>query len=200
MIRLQDRFITKQETCIDLNNNSKGNSKMKEEVLRLNTPTDVAGIVLHSPGASCSRTTPQRGKSCKRRGGSVGAGGGSSGRRGSGARAPIKPMQRHAANARERSRMRVLSKAFSRLKTSLPWVPPDTKLSKLDTLRLASSYISHLRKILEDDTLDSTMVHPLNLTWPFAISSRPITTDDTSEECDKEVRSDTTSDVMSESP
>ncbi|XP_076462101.1 transcription factor 21-like, partial [Babylonia areolata] len=59
-----------------------------------------------------------------------------------------KPLQRSAANARERSRMRVLSKAFSKLKTTLPWVPPDTKLSKLDTLRLASSYIAHLRQIL----------------------------------------------------
>ena len=42
---------------------------------------------------------------------------------------------RGAANARERTRMRVLSKAFGRLKLTLPWVPPDTKLSKLDTLR-----------------------------------------------------------------
>jgi len=38
---------------------------------------------------------------------------------------------RGAANARERTRMRVLSKAFGRLKLTLPWVPPDTKLSKL---------------------------------------------------------------------
>ena len=52
---------------------------------------------------------------------------------------------RGAANARERTRMRVLSKAFGRLKLTLPWVPPDTKLSKLDTLRLATSYISHLQ-------------------------------------------------------
>ena len=84
-------------------------------------------------------------------------------RRNSGTRTPIKPVQRHAANARERSRMRVLSKAFSRLKTSLPWVPPDTKLSKLDTLRLASSYIQHLRRILDDDSLDGRLIHPLNL-------------------------------------
>ena len=70
--------------------------------------------------------------------------------------------QRNAANARERSRMRVLSKAFSRLKTSLPWVPADTKLSKLDTLRLASSYISHLRQILQEDRLQSCG-HPVNL-------------------------------------
>ena len=37
---------------------------------------------------------------------------------------------RNAANARERTRMRVLSKAFGRLKLTLPWVPPDTKVSK----------------------------------------------------------------------
>ena len=57
----------------------------------------------------------------------------------SGSETSLKPnQQRNAANARERQRMRVLSKAFNRLKTSLPWVPSDTKLSKLDTLRLAS--------------------------------------------------------------
>jgi hypothetical protein len=55
---------------------------------------------------------------------------------------------RNAANARERARMRVLSKAFSRLKTTLPWVPADTKLSKLDTLRLATTYIAHLSSLL----------------------------------------------------
>ena len=58
---------------------------------------------------------------------------------------------RNAANARERTRMRVLSKAFGRLKLTLPWVPPDTKLSKLDTLRLAMSYINHLQKTLEEE-------------------------------------------------
>lgn len=73
--------------------------------------------------------------------------------------------QRNAANARERARMRVLSKAFSRLKTSLPWVPADTKLSKLDTLRLASSYISHLRQLLQEDRYENSFVHPVNLVW-----------------------------------
>lgn len=74
-----------------------------------------------------------------------------------------KQVQRNAANARERARMRVLSKAFSRLKTTLPWVPPDTKLSKLDTLRLASSYIAHLRQILANDKHEHGFVHPVNL-------------------------------------
>ncbi|CAN7943937.1 unnamed protein product [Ixodes hexagonus] len=67
-----------------------------------------------------------------------------------------KPVQRNAANARERARMRVLSKAFSRLKTSLPWVPEDTKLSKLDTLRLAAGYIAHLKQVLSDDGASSS--------------------------------------------
>lgn len=58
---------------------------------------------------------------------------------------------RNAANARERARMRVLSKAFCKLKATIPWVPNDTKLSKLDTLRLAATYIAHLRAVLRDD-------------------------------------------------
>ena len=68
------------------------------------------------------------------------------------AAAKEKPQQRNAANARERARMRVLSRAFCRLKTTLPWVPADTKLSKLDTLRLATTYIGHLRAVLVDGT------------------------------------------------
>jgi hypothetical protein len=59
--------------------------------------------------------------------------------------------------------MRVLSKAFCRLKTTLPWVPADTKLSKLDTLRLATSYIAHLRAILTDEVAELAPIHPLNL-------------------------------------
>ncbi|KAF7265980.1 transcription factor 21-like [Rhynchophorus ferrugineus] len=82
----------------------------------------------------------------------------------------IRHPQRNAANARERARMRVLSKAFCRLKTTLPWVPADTKLSKLDTLRLATSYIAHLRAVLMDQPppSDNHHKHPLTLTWPFS--------------------------------
>ncbi|KZC12136.1 PREDICTED: transcription factor 21 [Dufourea novaeangliae] len=79
---------------------------------------------------------------------------------------------RNAANARERARMRVLSKAFCRLKTTLPWVPADTKLSKLDTLRLAATYIAHLRAVLRDDGdthSETTRSLSLALSWPFAL-------------------------------
>ncbi|XP_040851629.1 musculin [Ochotona curzoniae] len=120
---------------------------------------------------------------CKRkRSRAAGGSGASVGAGSSGGKKPLPPKssaaeckqsQRNAANARERARMRVLSKAFSRLKTSLPWVPPDTKLSKLDTLRLASSYIAHLRQLLQEDRYENGYVHPVNLTWPFVVSGRP---------------------------
>ena len=90
---------------------------------------------------------------------------------------------RNSANERERERMRVLSRAFTKLKTRLPWVPPDTKLSKLDTLRLATCYIRYLRKLLlesdpdedvtpkerSDDVKESETrdaVHPINFVSP----------------------------------
>ncbi|RZC37477.1 HLH domain containing protein [Asbolus verrucosus] len=53
--------------------------------------------------------------------------------------------QRSQANARERDRThRYVNTAFSTLRTLIPTEPKDRKLSKIETLRLASSYISHL--------------------------------------------------------
>lgn len=50
--------------------------------------------------------------------------------------------------ARERSRVRTLRQAFLALQATLPAVPPNTKLSKLDVLVLATSYIAHLTRTL----------------------------------------------------
>lgn len=52
--------------------------------------------------------------------------------------------------ARERTRVKSLRLGFQRLQTSLPSVPRDTKLSKLDVLILATNYISHLTKVLAE--------------------------------------------------
>jgi len=57
-------------------------------------------------------------------------------------------------------RMRVLSSAYGRLKTKLPNIPPDTKLSKLDTLRLATLYIKQLITAVE--TGSHSQNHPHN--------------------------------------
>lgn len=116
-----------------------------------------AELTRHAPGKR------RKTAASSRRAASGGGGGGGGGSVAVAAPHEGKQVQRNAANARERARMRVLSKAFSRLKTTLPWVPPDTKLSKLDTLRLASSYIAHLRQILANDKHEHGYIHPVNL-------------------------------------
>ncbi|XP_058054667.1 transcription factor 23 [Anopheles bellator] len=83
---------------------------------------------------------------------------------------PGTPIQRNAANARERARMRVLSKAFFNLKRNIPWVPADTKLSKLDTLRLAKNYINYLAATLDGQSVEdfsSNLAQPPKTAWPF---------------------------------
>uniref|UniRef100_A0A8C4YS17 BHLH domain-containing protein n=1 Tax=Gopherus evgoodei TaxID=1825980 RepID=A0A8C4YS17_9SAUR len=56
--------------------------------------------------------------------------------------------QRQAANARERDRTHSVNSAFSALRTLIPTEPADRKLSKIETLRLAASYIAHLANVL----------------------------------------------------
>nr|XP_045363089.1 transcription factor 24 [Camelus bactrianus] len=76
-----------------------------------------------------------------------------------GKRVPVKtsttlrlPRATSDANAaRERSRVQTLRHAFLELQRTLPSVPPDTKLSKLDVLLLATTYIAHLTRSLQDD-------------------------------------------------
>ncbi|XP_068598908.1 transcription factor 15-like [Brachionichthys hirsutus] len=56
--------------------------------------------------------------------------------------------QRNTANARERYRTQNVNTAFTALRTLIPTEPVDRKLSKIETLRLASSYIAHLANVL----------------------------------------------------
>ncbi|KAJ8359184.1 hypothetical protein SKAU_G00157090 [Synaphobranchus kaupii] len=56
--------------------------------------------------------------------------------------------QRNSANARERDRTQSVNLAFTALRTLIPTEPVDRKLSKIETLLLASSYISHLANVL----------------------------------------------------
>ena len=58
------------------------------------------------------------------------------------------PKIRNTANARERDRTHSVNSAFVTLRTLIPTEPADRKLSKIETLRLATSYISHLHTAL----------------------------------------------------
>lgn len=64
---------------------------------------------------------------------------------------PEKIIQRVKANKKERRRTQSINHAFSELRKHIPDVPRDTKLSKIKTLRLAISYISHLMATLDGE-------------------------------------------------
>ncbi|XP_044267732.1 basic helix-loop-helix neural transcription factor TAP [Tribolium madens] len=62
----------------------------------------------------------------------------------------IKRVRRLKANDRERNRMHMLNEALDRLRCVLPTFPEDTKLTKIETLRFAHSYIFALTQTLSD--------------------------------------------------
>jgi hypothetical protein len=57
--------------------------------------------------------------------------------------------QRKAANVRERRRMLSLNEAFDQLRTTVPTFAYEKKLSRIETLRLAITYINFLGCLLE---------------------------------------------------
>uniref|UniRef100_W5LSA3 Twist2 n=2 Tax=Astyanax mexicanus TaxID=7994 RepID=W5LSA3_ASTMX len=64
--------------------------------------------------------------------------------------------QRVLANVRERQRTQSLNEAFASLRKIIPTLPSD-KLSKIQTLKLASRYIDFLYQVLQSDEMDSKM-------------------------------------------
>jgi len=68
--------------------------------------------------------------------------------------------KRVSANRKERRRTHSINSAFSALRGCIPNVPSDTKLSKIKTLRLATSYIAYLMDVLsKDDPLAQRQLH-----------------------------------------
>lgn len=59
--------------------------------------------------------------------------------------------RRLAANARERRRMLGLNVAFDRLRSVIPNLESDKKLSKSETLQMAQIYIATLSELLQED-------------------------------------------------
>ncbi|XP_004611549.1 heart- and neural crest derivatives-expressed protein 1 [Sorex araneus] len=56
-----------------------------------------------------------------------------------------------AGPRKERRRTESINSAFAELRECIPNVPADTKLSKIKTLRLATSYIAYLMDVLAKD-------------------------------------------------
>ncbi|ESO87996.1 hypothetical protein LOTGIDRAFT_179182 [Lottia gigantea] len=66
--------------------------------------------------------------------------------------------QRVLANVRERQRTESLNDAFAQLRKIIPTLPSD-KLSKIQTLKLASRYIDFLYQVLRSEDSDTKMVN-----------------------------------------
>lgn len=64
-----------------------------------------------------------------------------------------KRQRRCAANMRERNRMHVVNFAFDRLREVVPSYPANRKLSKIETLRMACSYIQELTNLLKSSAV-----------------------------------------------
>ena len=62
------------------------------------------------------------------------------------------------SNKKERRRTQSINNAFTSLRDCIPNVPCDTKLSKIKTLRLATSYIEYLMSLLNSDNPDSAFM------------------------------------------
>ena len=69
----------------------------------------------------------------------------------------IKQVRRGKANDRERSRMHGLNDALDELRGVLPTYPDESRLTKIETLRFAYSYIYALTNMLEKEGVDFDM-------------------------------------------
>uniref|UniRef100_A0A3B3X1D7 BHLH domain-containing protein n=1 Tax=Poecilia mexicana TaxID=48701 RepID=A0A3B3X1D7_9TELE len=102
-------------------------------------------LIKYSPGRSCKEKDNSRRKT-KQRSHSPG-----------GLPALEDPhAQRAIANIRERQRTQSLNEAFASLRKIIPTLPSD-KLSKIQTLKLASRYIDFLYQVLQSNEMDSKL-------------------------------------------
>ncbi|XP_062865550.1 achaete-scute homolog 4 [Trichomycterus rosablanca] len=70
---------------------------------------------------------------------------------------PIEPTFLRKRNERERQRVRCVNEGYARLREHLPPEFEDKRLSKVETLRAAISYIKHLQNLLELRIPDAVM-------------------------------------------
>lgn len=76
-----------------------------------------------------------------------------------------KKHRREEANKRERTRMHTVNSAFDHLRQLVPTYPSNRKLSKIETLRLACSYIQDLTKLVNDHNIQAMHGEDVNLLY-----------------------------------
>ncbi|XP_037935573.1 basic helix-loop-helix neural transcription factor TAP [Teleopsis dalmanni] len=84
----------------------------------------------------------------------------------------IKKFRRMKANDRERNRMHTLNDALERLRVTLPSLPEETKLTKIEILRFAHNYIFALEQVLKSE---GTINLDLERLQNFTLSGERIT-------------------------
>lgn len=99
----------------------------------------------------------------------------------------------HSASERERGRAELVNTAFARLRSLIPTEPPERRLSKIEVLRLARTYINHLAADLHSDgelacaeywaALQSAQQQPLSETTSCSCPSLERSTGRTNELC-----------------
>ena len=71
--------------------------------------------------------------------------------------------RRDAANARERKRMNGLNDAFERLREVVPNLNSEQKLSKIETLLMAQTYIKALARLIETEDSKADTAESINV-------------------------------------
>ncbi|KAI9561221.1 hypothetical protein GHT06_012177 [Daphnia sinensis] len=87
--------------------------------------------------------------------------------------------QRRAANIRERRRMFNLNEAFDKLRRKVPTFAYEKRLSRIETLRLAITYISFMDQVIRNESKSSQQQQPVASssagTHPLAVDYREST-------------------------
>lgn len=75
--------------------------------------------------------------------------------------------QRRAANIRERRRMFNLNEAFDKLRRKVPTFAYEKRLSRIETLRLAITYISFMDQVIRNESKPSQPIASSSATHPL---------------------------------
>uniref|UniRef100_A0A182VFQ0 BHLH domain-containing protein n=1 Tax=Anopheles merus TaxID=30066 RepID=A0A182VFQ0_ANOME len=81
--------------------------------------------------------------------------------------------QRRAANIRERRRMFNLNEAFDKLRRKVPTFAYEKRLSRIETLRLAITYIGFMSELLAGTPTHDGLPEPYRTMW-FEHVERPL--------------------------